>query len=134
MRGLAGEAIRRAASEGRGPSRRSRRGRRGRGRTRSHRQEAHSPCLHDVCASRASGGGYVSRSLSITAKEVIRCSSALAVVMMCRTVHPRPASASAINDRWQRQGTASAHMMAVELFSPDAVSFSSAFRKDSVCI
>jgi hypothetical protein len=33
--------------------------------------------------------------------------------MMCHTSMPRAASASAMSERWQRHGTASAHMIAV---------------------
>ena len=42
-----------------------------------------------------------------------RCSSALTCERICRTSQPRLTNTSAISERWQRQGTASAHIIAV---------------------
>lgn len=54
---------------------------------------------YEFCASWGGVDGYVIRSSPNTANGVNRCLSALVFVMMCRTVHPRLVSASAINDR-----------------------------------
>jgi hypothetical protein len=47
---------------------------------------------------------------------------------------PRAVSASATSDRWQRQGTASAHMIAVRSTSARATSASIAAWNAGVCM
>ncbi|XTR53462.1 hypothetical protein ACOM2C_10870 [Pseudarthrobacter sp. So.54] len=57
-----------------------------------------------------------------------------AAVMMSSTATFRTSNASPISDRWQRHGTASAHMMAASLLRPRSTSSPTAAANSSVCI
>jgi hypothetical protein len=50
---------------------------------------------------------------STFANGVSLCRFLFPAPMMCHTSMPRAVSASAMSERWQRHGTASAHMIAV---------------------
>jgi len=50
------------------------------------------------------------------------------------TFQPRAIMASAISDRWQRHGTASAHMMAVGRLDATSMSCSNPAWKAGVCM
>jgi hypothetical protein len=52
--------------------------------------------------------------------------------MMCSTAMPRTLSASAMSERWQIQGTASEHMMAVQRTREISMSRSSAAANSGV--
>jgi hypothetical protein len=47
---------------------------------------------------------------------------------------PRTSSASAISERWQRHGTASAHISAILSFLPKAMTSSSAAVNCGICM
>src|SRR5213594_4696583 len=55
------------------------------------------------------------RPASTRAKEVSEWAVGADLPVMCITLSPRTVSASAISERWHRQGTASAHMTATRL-------------------
>src|SRR6185312_12432742 len=68
---------------------------------------AHSPQIGSV-----SGGGYVMRPPRTWANGVNEWVAGSARLTMCLTSTPRTVRASATSERWQRHGTASAHMIA----------------------
>ena len=68
---------------------------------------------HYFAVSELDGSGYDNFNPSTFANGVITCGWDLLALRMSVTDTPRANSASPISDRWQRQGTASAHMIAV---------------------
>lgn len=72
--------------------------------------------------------------LSTTANEVSLWGLAVLAFMMCLTGMPRAASASAIMERWQRHGTASAHMIATRRFARSRFRASTPRAKSGVAI
>src|SRR3989442_1319233 len=67
-------------------------------------------------------------------KVVIEWGWARVALVTCLTCIPRTTSASAMSDRWQRQGTASAHMMATCVRAADLISLSSPVSNSGVCM
>src|SRR6185295_5706959 len=59
----------------------------------------------------SSSGGYVSRVPSTFAQSCSEWGSVRVLERMCSTRIARTTRASAMSERWQRQGTASAHIM-----------------------
>src|ERR1035438_7142064 len=60
-----------------------------------------------------SGQGYVMRLCRTRPKEVSECTWERFLLMMSSTRNPSTVNASAMRERWQRQGTASAHINAL---------------------
>jgi hypothetical protein len=78
--------------------------------------------------------GYISCPFLAFRNGVRRCLAATVRLIISRTIHPFFVNASAIRERWQRQGTASAHIIAVSLAFAISMSDSNPSENSAVAI
>ena len=78
--------------------------------------------------------GYVMRLRRTRAKEVRECNWERFLLMMSSTQIPSTVSASAIRERWQRQGTASAHINALRFCRANLISLCNPASNSEVCM
>lgn len=78
--------------------------------------------------------GYISCPFLVFRNGVSRCLLATARLIISRTIHPLFVNASPIRDRWQRHGTASAHIMAVSLALATSMSVSNPSENSGVAM
>jgi hypothetical protein len=78
--------------------------------------------------------GYVMRLRRTRAKEVRECNWEWFVLMMSSTRIPSTVSASAMRERWQRQGTASAHIKALRFCRANLINLCNPTSNSGVCM
>lgn len=81
-----------------------------------------------------SGQGYVMRLCRTRPKEVSECTWERFLLMMSSTRIPSTVNASAMRERWQRQGTASAHINALRFCPANLISLCNPASNSEVCM
>jgi hypothetical protein len=78
--------------------------------------------------------GYVMRLRRTRPKEVRECNWEQFLLKMSSTRIPSTVSASAMRERWQRQGTASAHINALRFWPANLISLFNPASNSGVCM